>query len=99
MATDTLTTKEFTPNTGSLRFAFDFLEDELETLLALSITLMNRLEPGDPKNPSDSDDITSWRLSQVLNDRLAKVEFSNNMRMLMLGSADVCNSSAERSHA
>lgn len=91
--------QQFTPNAKTNQFAFEFLKDELETLLALSITLMNRLEPGDPRNPSDKDDTTSWRLSQVLNDRLATVEFSNNMRMLMLGRADVCNSSAEVSHA
>lgn len=90
--------QQFTPNAKTNKFAFEFLEDELETLLALSITLMNRLEPEDPKNPGDHHDTTSWRLSQVLNDRLAKVEFSNNMRMLMLGGTDVCNSSAEVSH-
>ena len=91
--------QQFTPTAAMNKFAFEFLDDELETLLALSITLMNRLEPNDPKNPSDRDDITSWRLSQVLNDRLATVEFSNNMRMLLLGSTDVCTSTVEVSHA
>lgn len=90
--------QEFTPTAGQNRLAFDFLEDELETLLALSITLKNQLEPDDPQNHDDCEHTTAWRLSQVLNDRLASTEFSNNMRMLMLGNADVCNSSAEASH-
>ena len=68
---------------GNIRFALQYLENEHETLLALAITLMNRLEPTDPANPTDNDDITSWRLSQVLNDRISDTSFINNMRELM----------------
>ncbi|MBK1685189.1 hypothetical protein [Rhodoferax fermentans] len=75
-----MSTNEFTPTADSNLFAFGFLEDELETLLALSITLMNRLE-----DQGEDGDVTSWRLSQVLNERLSSVTFTNNMRVLMLG--------------
>ncbi|CAN0451100.1 unnamed protein product, partial [Phaeothamnion confervicola] len=53
----------FTPDASSLKFAFEYLEDEHETLLALASTLMNRLEPRDPVNPEDDADIISWRLA------------------------------------
>ena len=77
-----MATNEFTPTTDSNRFAFGFLADELETLLALSIILMNRLED---QREQDSGDITTWRLSQVLNERLSDATFTNNMRKLLLG--------------
>lgn len=79
-----MATNEFTPTTDSNRFAFGVLEDELETLLALSIILMNRLED---QQEQENSDITSWRLSEVLNERLSKTEFSNNMRQLLLGTS------------
>jgi hypothetical protein len=72
--------QEFVPTVTQNRFAFDFLHDELDTLLALSITLMNRLE-----DQSEDGDTTSWRLAQVLNDRLASTAFTNNMRTLLTG--------------
>jgi len=77
-----MATTEFTPTADTNRFAFGFLENELETLLALSITLMNRLEDS---QQSDNPDITTWRLSQVLNERLSSVSFSDKMRQLLLG--------------
>ncbi len=97
MAKSTIKTPGLT--TDQAKFAFDFLQDELETLLALSITLMNQLEPDDPQNHEDYEHITAWRLSQVLNDRLSSVAFTNNMRTLLLGSTDARNSSVEVSHA
>lgn len=80
-----MATNEFTPTADSNRFAFGFLEDELETLLCLSIALKNQLEPNDPNNPGDEFDPTSWRLAQVLNERLSNVGFTNSMRQLFLG--------------
>lgn len=76
----------FTPDASSLKFAFRYLEDEHETLLALAITLMNRLEPQDPANPEDGADVTSWRLAQVLHERVTNTDFLNHMHKLMLGS-------------
>jgi hypothetical protein len=80
--TSKMARNEFTPTADSNCFAFDILKDELETLLALSITLMNRLEDS---QQSDNPDTTSWRLSRVLNERLTNVSFTNNMRQLLLG--------------
>lgn len=80
-----MATNEFTPTTDSNSFAFKFLQEELEMLLALSFALTNYLEPDDPSNPEDGFNSTPWRLSQVLEDRLSSVEFSNNMKILLLG--------------
>ena len=77
-----MATNEFTPTADSNRFAFDFLNDELDTLLALSTVLMNHIEDQQEKEDVG---ITAWRLSQVLSERLSSVEFTNNMRLLLLG--------------
>ena len=72
-----------------MEFAFKYLEDEHETLLALAIVLMNRLAPQDPTEPEDCADITSWRLAQVLHERITNTEFLKHMHDLMLGSGGV----------
>lgn len=68
-----------------LEFALSYLSDELETLLALAMALRRQVEPVDPKNPSDEEDTTAWRLAQVLEGRLETTEFHNHMRMLVFG--------------
>lgn len=67
---------------SELEFALKFLDDELETLLALSMVLMNQLE--DTRDAETGNGVTAWRLAQVLNDRLASVEFSRNFRHILL---------------
>jgi hypothetical protein len=73
-----------TQDAGKLEFAISYLEEEYETLLALAIVLMNRLEPRDPANPSDSDDVTSWRISQIPHERITDTGFIESMRSLVL---------------
>ena len=75
-----------TQGAANMEFAFRYLEDEHETLLALAIILMNRLAPHDPAAPEDCADVTSWRLAQVLHERITNTEFLNHMHDLMLGS-------------
>lgn len=76
---------EFTPSAGQLKFAFEYLHEEMETLAALSIALVNQLAPSDPDNDDDCENPTAWRLSQVLSDRLTCTHFSNDMRKVLLG--------------
>jgi hypothetical protein len=81
--------REFAPGAASLGFAFRYLEEEHETLLALAIVLMNRLAPHDPSTPEDCADVISWRLAQVLHERITNTEFLKNMHGLMLGDGEV----------
>jgi len=83
-----MATQQFTPTADNNRFAFGFLEDELETLLCLSIALKNQLQPNDPDNRDDEFDPTPWRLAEVLSERLTNVAFTNNMRQLLLGNTE-----------
>lgn len=76
--------KRATRTQSELEFAFRFLEDEHETLLALAIVLQNHLEPVDPAKLEDCD-IVAWRMSQVLHERITNTQFLKNMRELMLG--------------
>ena len=75
-----------TPTDGNQDIAFSYLEDEHETLLALVIALLDRLEPSDPSDSDSCLDTTSWRLAHVLNDRLSDVGFLKRMHGLMFGS-------------
>ena len=75
----------YTPTEGRVAHAYKYLCDELETMLALSIVLVNQLEPVDPES---GEGVTAWRLAQVLNERLEGVDFLANMRMLLLGSRE-----------
>jgi hypothetical protein len=77
--------QEFVPTAESNRFAYGFIEEELETLLCLSIALKRELEPNDPNNPGDEFNATPWRLAQVLNERLSSTAFTSNMRTLLTG--------------
>jgi hypothetical protein len=43
---------------------------ERELLLALAFALERQLEPEDPENPQDSDNVTAWRLCQILYEQL-----------------------------
>ena len=73
----------------NVKFAFDLMNDELEALLAWAIVLMNRLEPQNPDEPAHGEDVTSWRVAQVLNERLGSLGFTDNMRLLMFGPSTV----------
>ena len=57
-------------NGQTLALAMDLISDELDKLHCLAIALSNQLEPKDPKNPTDGDDLISWRLAEVLEERL-----------------------------
>ncbi len=67
-----------------LQYAMDYMDEELDKLLALSHVLVRELEPKDPKNPTDSDNLTAWRTAEILCERLNEVEFSNTMREMVL---------------
>lgn len=70
---------------SQLEFALSYLEEEIETLLALAMAVRRQVEPIDPEKPSDSVDTTAWRLAQVLEGRLEKTLFVDQMRSLVLG--------------
>ncbi len=78
----TIDTTEFAPTKANNLRAIKLLEDELETLDALSMVLMNRLED---EQETDLSAITSWRLSQVMNERLSNLKFLREMRFLLVG--------------
>lgn len=70
---------------GSLDVALEYVEDEHEKLLALAIALRHLLEPADPHNPAENDDLTAWRLAQLIEERLSSTTFTNTLRAFVLG--------------
>ena len=87
--TQTTTASESQSTTGTtqfnLEFAFKLLDDEFETLFALSTALTNQLEPEDPNSPDCAFDPVAWRLCQVMVARLERASFLAGVRELMLG--------------
>lgn len=70
---------------GSLTVALDFVEEERDRLLALAMVLRQRLEPVDPKDPGENDDLNAWRLAQLLEERLTDTGFTDTLRKFVLG--------------
>lgn len=69
----------------SLEVAFDFVENERDTLLALAMVLRERLEPDDPKDPGEYDDLNAWRLAKLMEERLTDTGFTDKLRFFLLG--------------
>lgn len=70
---------------AQLEFALKFLGEEHEKLYCLAYAILQRVEPVVPDNPAEDDDITAWRLAQILVERLEKTEFTDAIRSLVLG--------------
>jgi hypothetical protein len=68
-------------NQLTLQLAMNMIDEEIEKLHALAIVLTNRLEPEDQKNPTN--DLISWRVAEVLQERLGEVEFFESIRELL----------------
>lgn len=68
---------------GVLDLAMSLMEEEHEKLLCIALSLANKLEPKNPKDIQDDEDVIAWRLAQVLEERLSSVEFLNDMRGLL----------------
>lgn len=64
---------------SKIEYVMAYVNEERETILALSMALRKWLEPDDPQDPKDSDDLTAWRLAQILEDRLSSTEFEENI--------------------
>jgi hypothetical protein len=79
---------------SDLEFAMNFMDEELEKLNCLSIALCNQLQPDDPKNPDDGDNLIAWNLARIMSERLGSVEFSNSMRQLLRVRAFASNDGA-----
>ena len=75
----------FVPSTFNLKFAFRMMSEEQDRCAALAHSLVVQLQSNDPENPTDHDDLTAWRLAEVLHDKLSSSEVSESVRKLLLG--------------
>jgi hypothetical protein len=67
----------------TLDFVMDLLSEEREKMLAIAISLYNRLEPKNLQDIKEHEDQTAWRLAQLLEERLSTTEFENAVRELL----------------
>ena len=68
----------------SLQLALSYVNDEMGKLYALAFALECALEPKNPEDPQDDENINAWRLATVMTDRLGSTKFRDNMRMMLL---------------
>lgn len=69
----------------AVKLALEMQSEELEKLLALSIGLVNHLEPRDPSDPDQHENLTAWRMAQVLNERLSSTVLQEGIYQMLLG--------------
>ena len=70
------------------KFIFNWIKSEQETLYALAAALEDQLAPVDPDNPpEDYQQITAWRLSELLLDRLSSTHLLDQVRSHLIGGA------------
>lgn len=84
---ETASEQRFVPSKFDLEFAYGMMSEEQDRCAALAHSLVVQLEPNDPENPSDSDDLTGWRLAEILHDKLSSNDVCGIVRRLMLGEA------------
>ncbi len=65
---------------GVLDLAMDILHEELGKMEAICLSLVDRLRPENLDDIRDDEDIVSYRLAQVLEDRLSSTKFENSLR-------------------
>ena len=77
--------QHFVPSKFNLKFAFRMMSEEQDRCAALAHSLVVQLQPNDAENPTDHDDLTAWRLAEVLHEKLSSSEVSESVRKLLLG--------------
>jgi len=75
-------------NAHTAEFIFERWNEERDQFLALATALMIVLEPDNPKDPQDNDNITAWRLSQVLVDLLSDAREIDAIQKMTEGAAN-----------
>jgi len=75
-------------NTYTAAFILNRWTEDRDQLLAMAYALQLVLTPDNPKDPQDGDNITAWRLSQVLVDLLSDAREIDAIQKMTEGAAN-----------
>lgn len=81
--TSTLSEDTVTLGRHTIEYVMEALDDELETLYALDTSLCIQIGEPDRANPKDGDNMTAFKLAQLLEDRLGSTRFREAIGTLL----------------
>jgi hypothetical protein len=67
----------------AIEYVMDALDDEMDTLYALATSLCIQIGEPDRANPKDSDNITAFKLAQLLEDRTGSTSLREAIRAML----------------
>lgn len=70
-------------NRNTVEFVLEYIREEMESLFSLSAAVAAFTAVKDTKNPKDNDNITAFRLAEILEERLGSTAFQNNIRSML----------------
>ncbi len=79
-------TEKVTLNTTTIESALKYVEEEMETIFALASAVAWQIGEPDNKNPKDTDNISAYRLAELIQDRTGDASFGAMMRYILTGS-------------
>lgn len=82
MATNTL--NQSSSRAATYNYVIDGFEENRDQLHALSLALLQQVEPKDPKNPEDECNLAAWRLAQIMYDMLSSSSLATASRNVLL---------------
>jgi hypothetical protein len=67
----------------TLELAMDYLYEELDKVQCLAILLCKELEPKKLNDSEYFQNVTAWRLAQLIEERFESTDFQNSIRELL----------------
>ena len=82
MATETV--NQTPARAATYNYVIDGFEERRDQLHALALSLLQQVEPDDPKNPDDKCNLAAWRLAQIMYDMLSCPSLETASRKILL---------------
>ena len=82
MATETV--NQSSARAATYNYVIDGFEERRDQLHALALSLLQQVEPKDPKNPEDECNLAAWRLAQIMYDMLSSASLATASRNILL---------------
>ena len=79
-----ITKNQSTSRAALYNHVIEGFEEHHDQLHALAASLLNQVEPKDPKNPEDECNLAAWRLAQIMYEMLSSTSLATSSRAILL---------------